>query len=316
MVEEKERAKEQEEKEVERQKNDNNGLIDMKVIRRELINKAIIIGTIAIIVIIIAAIAGILVSQAYHNKLIEEYFSQMEDAPEEEETLEKEEIKLPVYSEDAKNRMAHIYETDSEEKIAYLTFDDGPSTNVTPQILKILEEENVKVTFFVLGSRVEKSPELVKQAYEAGHYIANHGYSHDYKAIYSSAQAVLDEYNKTEETIRNAIGVPEYSSYLFRFPGGSSGGKNAKMKKEGMKLLDENNIAHINWNALTRDAEGKPTAESIVNDLKTSVSGKNRVVVLMHDTNAKQLTVDTLRENISYLREQGYSFKNFYDIMY
>lgn len=310
MIEEKEREKENQ-KEVQ-QENDNN-LIDIKVIRRELINKIVIVVTIGIIVVILASIAGILVSQAYHNKLIEQYFSQMEDAPEEEEEAQ-EEIKLPVYSEEAKNRMASIY--DGEEKVAYLTFDDGPSTNVTPQILKILEEENVKATFFLLGSRVEKNPELVKQEYEAGHYLANHGYSHDYKAIYSSAQAVLDEYNRTEETIRNAIGIPEYSSYLFRFPGGSSGGKNAKMKKEGMKLLDENNIAHINWNALTRDAEGKPTAESILNDLKKSVSGKNKVVVLMHDTNAKQLTADTLRENISYLREQGYIFKNFYDIMY
>lgn len=304
---------EEKEKEEEKEIQENNNLIDMKVIKRELINKIIIIATIAVIVVVFASIAGILVSQAYHNKLIEEYFSQMEEVPEEEEKVE-EEIKLPVYTEDAKNRMATIY--DGEEKVAYLTFDDGPSTNVTPQILKILEEENVKATFFVLGSRVEKSPELVKQAYEAGHYIANHGYSHDYKAIYSSAQAVLDEYNKTEETIRNAIGIPEYSSYLFRFPGGSSGGKNAKQKKEGMKILDENNVAHINWNSLTRDAEGKPTAESIVNDLKTSVNGKNKVVVLMHDTNAKQLTADTLRENISYLREQGYIFKNFYDIMY
>lgn len=307
MVEEKEK---EEEKEVQ----ENNNLIDMKVIRKELINKIIIIATIAVIVIIFASIAGILVSQAYHNKIIGEYFSQMEDAPEEDEEAKEEEIKLPVYSEEAKNRMASIYE--GEEKVAYLTFDDGPSTNVTPQILKILEEENVKATFFVLGSRVEQNPELLKQEYEAGHYIANHSYSHDYKAVYSSAQSVLDEYNKTEEAIRKALGIPEYSSHLFRFPGGSSGGKNAKQKKEGMKLLDENNIAHINWNALTRDAEGKPTAESIVNDLKTSVNGKNKVVVLMHDTNAKQLTADTLRENISYLREQGYVFKNFYDIMY
>ena len=58
-----------------------------------------------------------------------------------------------------------------------MTFDDGPSQTVTPVILDTLKKENVKVTFFLLGSRVELNPDIVKREYEEGHYIANHGYA-------------------------------------------------------------------------------------------------------------------------------------------
>ena len=63
-----------------------------------------------------------------------------------------------------------------EEKIAYLTFDDGPNPTVTPKVLDILKAEDIKATFFVIGKLTEAHPELVKRAYEEGHYIANHGY--------------------------------------------------------------------------------------------------------------------------------------------
>ena len=134
-----------------------------------------------------------------------------------------------------KTDIKNIYNIDS--KIAYLTFDDGPSTAVTPLILDVLKEEDVKATFFVLGTNVKKNPEILKRVYGEGHYIANHGYSHDYKKIYKTAQNVIEEYNKTEKLIRQAIGNNEYSSNLFRFPGGFSGGKYEKVKKEAGKLL-------------------------------------------------------------------------------
>jgi len=293
---------------------ENKGLIDTKVIKKEFINKMLILGTLILTVIITAVVAGLLIAKSHHEKILAEYFSSMEEVPEEQEKEEKIPL-IPVYSDNAKNRMQNIYHSEGEEKIAYLTFDDGPSANITPQILDILQSEGIKATFFLLGSRVELYPDLAKREYQEGHYLANHGYSHNYKQIYSSAGAVLDEYNRTETAIKTAIGKEEYSSHLFRFPGGSSGGKFAKVKQEAMKLLDENNIAHINWNSLTSDAVGNPTKESIMNDLRTTAEGKNKIVVLMHDSGTKQLTADTLRDVISYLREQGYSFKNFYDIM-
>ena len=288
-------------------------LLEAKNEKRRLINRILIIVAIIFTVIITAVIAGLLLAKSHNEKLLAEYMAK-EEAKNQEKIEEEKKPSLPVYSENARNRMQNIYVEEGEEKVVYLTFDDGPSSNITPQILQILESENVKATFFVLGSRAELYPELVKQEYETGHYIANHGYSHNYKAIYSSPNAVLDEYNRTEEIIRQAIGKENYSSYLFRFPGGSSGGKYAKVKNAAIELLDQNNVAHINWNSLTSDAVGTPTQESIVSSLISTAEGKNRVVVLMHDSGTKQLTADMLPHVISYFRDQGYAFKNFYDI--
>jgi peptidoglycan/xylan/chitin deacetylase (PgdA/CDA1 family) len=134
----------------------------------------------------------------------------------------------PVYTEETKSRLANIYHTG--EKTAYLTFDDGPSKTVTPLILDLLKQENIKATFFVLGSRVELNPTIVKREYEEGHFIANHGYSHIYANIYTSVDTVLEEYNKTQQAIQNALGT-EYNGHLFRFPGGSTGRKICQTKK-------------------------------------------------------------------------------------
>lgn len=64
--------------------------------------------------------------------------------------------------------------TNGKEKVAYLTFDDGPNLQITPKVLYILKSEDVKATFFVIGKYVEKYPEIVKRAYDEGHFIANH----------------------------------------------------------------------------------------------------------------------------------------------
>ena len=267
-----------------------------------------VIFTIAISVIVCAIYTGIYVSKEKNSKVVE---LEPEVIKEEVQLLSR----IPVYNDNAKVRLDNIYVPIGDEKVCFLTFDDGPSSNITPQILQILRTLDVKATFFVLGSRVELYPELVKQAYDEGHYIANHGYSHNYQSIYSSPQAVLDEYNKTEGIIRNAIGVSEYSSHLFRFPGGSEGGKYSKLKSEAKVLLEQNYVSHINWNCLSNDAVGKPTHESLIRDFKSTANGKAKIVSLMHDAGTKQMTADTLTEIINFLRDNGYTFKNFYDIM-
>ena len=134
-----------------------------------------------------------------------------------EEAERKRQEKIPKLTEEGKQNISSIYKSDT--KRVFLTFDDGPST-VTPQILDILEKENIKATFFVLGSRVEEMPEMTKTIYEKGHFIASHGYSHIYSSIYQTSQQVLVEYNQCNQIVADAIGVPEYNSRLFRFPGG------------------------------------------------------------------------------------------------
>ena len=251
-------------------------------------------------------------TQQQENTFQEE---QIESVLEKEQTEEENnnEVKIPQYTEIAKQNIKNIYK--SEEKVAYLTFDDGPSTNITPQILTVLDNYNIKATFFLLGVNAERYPNLVNEEYIKGHYIANHGYSHVYSSIYSSADAVIDEYNHTEQSIKNALNIQEYSSHLFRFPGGSSGTKYKDIKNEAKNILEANDVAYIDWNALTNDSVGTPTEESIMQNLVDTTANKNSVIILMHDSSTKQLTVDKLPDVIEYLQQQGYSFKNFYDIM-
>lgn len=193
--------------------------------------RIIAIAILAILFIVSFSMFGIYYARIYKAKLIadkeksnvsnilanveKENSSSMEDREQVKKAL------LPIYTENAKKEMNNIYNVNS--KVAYLTFDDGPSQAVTPLILDVLKEENIKATFFVLGTNVKKNPDILKRAYLEGHYIANHGYSHSYSKIYAKAENVLAEYNKTEKQIRKAIGNNEYSSYLFRFPGGFEG---------------------------------------------------------------------------------------------
>ena len=220
---------------------------------------------------------------------------------------------LPQYNPNSVQQIKDIY--GSDEKQVYLTFDDGPTQAITPQILDILKEEQVPATFFVLGSRVELNPDLVKRAFEEGHYIANHGYSHTYSQIYASTQAVIDEYNATEKAIQEAIGMSEYHSYLFRFPGGSSGGKYHNIKAEAKQILANNGIASTNWNCLNGDAEALGrTEQELLTRLYQSQEDNTSLIILMHDAHDKQATVNTLREVIQHYKAEGYVFKNFYEI--
>ena len=220
---------------------------------------------------------------------------------------------LPQYNEEVEKKVVGVYSSD--EKQIFLTFDDGPSTTITPKILDILKENDVKATFFVLGSRVDLNPELTKRAYDEGHFIANHGYTHTYSAIYESPQAVLDEYNQTNNSIKAAIGVPNYNSHLFRYPGGSAGGPHAAVKEEAKSLLMQNGITFTNWNCLTGDAEGKTTADDQWNYLMETAGNRTCLVILMHDAADKEVTAELLPRIIKHYKDQGYVFKSYYDIM-
>lgn len=145
--------------------------------------------------------------------------------------------------------------TSGSEKVAYLTFDDGPTTSVTPKILDILKEENIKASFFVIGKYVDSHPEIVKRAYEEGHYIANHGYSHNNSILYKSSESFISEVKKTDLAIGKAIGVEDYCSHLFRFPNGFMAPLYKSQKEKAVLLLLEMNYTYIDWNCLNKDSE-------------------------------------------------------------
>ena len=249
-------------------------------------------------------------SKEFEKQIIEYNQQQQEEAKQKE--IEKQ-AKIPKLTEQGKENIKNIYHTD--KKVAYLTFDDGPSNN-THQILDILKQNNIKATFFVLGSQVEIFPETTNRIYNEPHYIANHGYSHKYSEIYQSPEQVLNEFNQCNQIVAKTINVPEYNSHLFRFPGGSVGGKYAELKKQAITLLEQNDILHIDWNSLTGDSEKvNPTEEYLMDNLQKTTEGKNSLVILMHDAQAKKITAETLPKVIEYLQQQGYSFESFYDII-
>lgn len=284
-------------------------------INKEVVLKIALVVLIITMLILLMFVANYSINIIRNSKIAKQYEEQI--AVLEKQELEKQEAerqaKIPKLTEQGKENIENIYHSDI--KRAFLTFDDGPSS-VTNTILDVLKQENVKATFFVLGSRVEAKPDVVKRIYDEGHYIANHGYSHVYENIYSSPQAVLDEYNRCNEAVKNAIGVPEYNSHLFRFPGGLTGGKYADIKIQAKELLKQNDIVHVDWNALNGDAEtNNLSIDFELARLQETTQNKNSVVILMHDAPIKKVTAEALPQIISYLREQGYEFDNFYNII-
>ncbi len=187
-------------------------------------------------------------------------------------------------------------------KIAYLTFDDGPYPETTPLILKILQDEGVKATFFVIGKQVERYPDLLKAEYEQGEGIGNHSYSHDYHLLYRSPEAFIAEVKQTEELIFKTIGI---RPRIVRAPGGTQGHFHVNY----YNALDAADYLVYDWNVSSGDAEAALVpADQLVGNIKSQVPGRSRIIILMHDAGAKLTTVDALPRIIQYLKQQGYSF--------
>ncbi|WP_242832414.1 polysaccharide deacetylase family protein [Desulfosporosinus orientis] len=192
------------------------------------------------------------------------------------------------------------------DKIAYLTFDDGPYPESTPRILKILQDEGVKATFFVLGSQVDKYPDLLRAEFEQGEGIGNHTYSHDYSSVYPSPsptpEAFLAEIRQAEDVIFKTIGI---RPKIIRAPGGTQNHFHINY----YNALDAAGYLVYDWNVTCGDASAPVVpAEQLIENIKTQVPNKPRVIILMHDTKVKTTTIEALPQIIEFLKQQGYSF--------
>lgn len=214
-----------------------------------------------------------------------------------------------VITEEVELRFRNLFQ--SSDKIAYLSFDDGPVKNITPKVLDILKELDVKANFFVVGKHVKEEPELVKRMYEEGHFIGNHTYSHNNKKIYKNQNSFISEIQNTDKEIGKAIGDPNFSCHVFRFPNGSHGTAYRTEKMQGIESLKEIDYTYVNWNSLNNDSIKKYSRQQLLNNLKKSSKNKNVLVVLMHDTGDLNKTYDVLEDSISYLKSQGYEFQTF-----
>ncbi|MBQ0084442.1 MAG: DUF5011 domain-containing protein [Clostridiales bacterium] len=195
------------------------------------------------------------------------------------------------------------------KSVICLTFDDGPSTTVTPRILDILKKNNVKATFFIVNYS-DKTLPLIKRMIAEGHTIGIHGYSHDW-SIYDSEQKFMDNINKLRDKLYKDTG---YTSTVMRFPGGSSNTVSvkhckgimtklvARVQKEGWKYYD--------WNVDSGDANGNTIPKNtLINNFKNRVKKGRTNVVLCHDIGSKTTTADALQSYIDYGKQNGFTFK-------
>lgn len=201
-------------------------------------------------------------------------------------------------------RSPQISFAEDSQNVIYLTFDDGPSDKVTPKILDVLKNEKVPATFFIVGRQAEKRKNILKRAHDEGHTLAVHSYSHDYKEIYKSAEALLEDIEKCNDVICSVTG--EYSN-LYRFPGGSY-----NIAPEKINAVSASGYTFVDWNASFCDSELKDrTAGKLYTAAISTVTNPRRIVMLAHDTTDKTETVEALKEVIRHFKAQGYKFKKF-----
>jgi len=192
--------------------------------------------------------------------------------------------------------------------IIFLTFDDGPSSNITPEVLNILKEKNVKATFFVINYS-DENENIIKREYEEGHTIGIHGYSHDYGTIYESEEAYMENITKLREKIQNTTG---YSPVITRFPGGSSNTIskfNPGIMTRLSKVVIDNGYKYFDWNVSAEDAVGAETAGEIYNNVISGLNKSQRNFVLMHDFEKNNAIIEALPKIIDYGEQNGYVFE-------
>ena len=186
------------------------------------------------------------------------------------------------------------------DKVIYLTFDDGPS-NYTNTLLDILKKYNVKATFFVTSNG---SDDTIKKAYQEGHSIGIHSYSHKYNEIYKSEEAFFKDVDKVNERIKRITG--EYSRIL-RFAGGSSNTVSRFNKGIMTRLSKEVELRgykYFDWNVSSSDTATKDSNKIANNVIRSLRKGNN--VVLQHDTNYG--SVKAVEQIIQYGLSHGYVF--------
>jgi peptidoglycan/xylan/chitin deacetylase (PgdA/CDA1 family) len=216
------------------------------------------------------------------------------------------------------NKNTKKIENSSEDKALYdkeifLTFDDGPSKN-TPKILKILKENDVKATFFVIGNQINDNKDVIKDMDESGMCIAVHTYSHRYDIMYKSVDAYMDDLNKCFDSIYNITG--KQGSPYVRLPGGSDNKVcNAQILNQIKQNLKDKNIYYIDWNVDSEDATGNNVPPQKIVDTIIKESAWNKVAVsLNHDAPLKVTTVEALPKVIKELKDRGYIFRTLNDI--
>lgn len=188
------------------------------------------------------------------------------------------------------NRSAISVQIDWQKPVAALTFDDGPRSEYTPQILDILYEQQVPATFFLVGENLSQNKLLVQEMAASGHEIGSHTFSHPDLTTLDS-YAIQNEIEQTKEALKKIL--PEYSMKFVRPPYGRYNAEVENAIQEPLML----------WTIDSGDWE-TPHADSIY---KTVVSNiQDRDIIVFHDDNAQ--TVEAIEKIILDLKDRGFQF--------
>jgi peptidoglycan/xylan/chitin deacetylase (PgdA/CDA1 family) len=179
----------------------------------------------------------------------------------------------------------------TSEKIITLSFDDGPHSEYTPQVLSLLAQYKATATFFVIGKNIHGNESLLKRMIAEGHSIGNHSYSHSFFIDFKNVQGFKDELNQTSDLVFNIIGK---RMKLFRPPYGVTTPNLAKTAK----LLD---YRLIGWNIRSLDTT-KDSVEVITQRVQSQI--KSGAIILLHDTSHK--TIQVLEQILIFVQQQGY----------
>ncbi|MDT7831063.1 polysaccharide deacetylase family protein [Flavobacteriaceae bacterium S356] len=179
----------------------------------------------------------------------------------------------------------------SDEKILYLTFDDGPIPEVTEFVLEQLKKYNAKGTFFCIGKNVKKNPDIYNRILSEGHVVGNHTHNH-LKGWKVKTRKYLENIAKADQYIH---------SKLFRPPYG-------KIKKKQAKALLEQGYQIIMWDVLSADFDTEITPEKCWENVK--MNAKKGSIIVFHDSlKARKNMEFALPKALEHFTKEGYSFK-------
>lgn len=177
-----------------------------------------------------------------------------------------------------------------QKKTIYLTFDDGPIPDVTPSILKILKQHEVKATFFCVGENIRKHPEIFEQIIADGHAIGNHTYNH-LKGWKTSKNQYLDNVNQCQTLTK---------SKLFRPPYGRG------TRAQYTQLTKTHEI--IMWDVMSGDFDLSISPQKCLNNVLENTT--NGSIIVFHDSiKAKPRVLHALPKAIEHWIDAGFAFE-------
>lgn len=193
-----------------------------------------------------------------------------------------------------------IWDVKTNEKIVAITFDDGPHTVYTPEILDVLKKYNAKATFFVMGVHAKKFPQLVYREFTEGHEIANHTFNHvngkNLKEELNSTAHIIDHITGTKPTLFRPVGG-QYNDFVIN------------------TAADNNYLVVLwSWHQDTYDWK-RPGVNRIVNKVTSGV--KPGDIILLHDAGGdRSQTVEALDKILDYLQKNGYEAVTVSELLY